>query len=420
MPFPPFPTQFTQILPSANDGVHERLAKLEVRALALEGSPAFGITAAGLIPFQGIVFDPPLGYTPQPALGYTPENVANKSNDGTLVLNSATLYPTQFAVKTYVDAAIIGVGGPFLPLAGGTMVGNILFTDNSFDIGATGATRPRAIYAGTQIQIQRSAFDGTPTDGLTLINSTAAALGVQQFSSAIRLTGQGFASTPATSQAGDWRIYAAPAQGTTNSTVQLMFDTSINGAAFTNRMTFFSSGEAVFAGSVYTANASPGGFILSGKAILSSPSVGIMSLTNSAGTDFTRLNFGGITSAFPAIARSGTQLNFVLGDGTGASTISAGGLTLSGQITHPYVAKVATYTLTALDYTVDCTSGTFTINLPTAVGITGRVYVIKNSGVGVITVDPAGAELLDGLATNNLVQGEAYMIQSNGAGWIII
>lgn len=38
----------------------------------------------------------------QPALGYTPENVANKSTDTSLG-NSDTLYPSQKAVKTYVD-----------------------------------------------------------------------------------------------------------------------------------------------------------------------------------------------------------------------------------------------------------------------------------------------------------------------------
>jgi hypothetical protein len=41
------------------------------------------------------------------ALGFTPENVANKSND-TALGTSATLYPTQNAVKTYVDSATAG------------------------------------------------------------------------------------------------------------------------------------------------------------------------------------------------------------------------------------------------------------------------------------------------------------------------
>lgn len=37
-------------------------------------------------------------------IGYVPENQANKSTDGTLSANSDTLYPSQKAVKTYVDA----------------------------------------------------------------------------------------------------------------------------------------------------------------------------------------------------------------------------------------------------------------------------------------------------------------------------
>lgn len=41
--------------------------------------------------------------TPAVPLGFTPENVANKSNDGRMSANSATLYTTQSAVITYVD-----------------------------------------------------------------------------------------------------------------------------------------------------------------------------------------------------------------------------------------------------------------------------------------------------------------------------
>lgn len=42
----------------------------------------------------------------QNALGFTPENVANKSTDGTLSANSDTLYASQKAAKTYVDAGL--------------------------------------------------------------------------------------------------------------------------------------------------------------------------------------------------------------------------------------------------------------------------------------------------------------------------
>jgi len=78
------------------------------------------------------------------------------------------------------------------------------------------------------------------------------------------------------------------------------------------------------------------------------------------------------------------------------------GIISLGGITFPYVAITGTYTVRADDYAVDCTSGTFTVTLPSAVGITGKIYVIKNSGGGVITVEAAGAETIDGSGTKTL------------------
>ena len=61
------------------------------------------------------------------------------------------------------------------------------------------------------------------------------------------------------------------------------------------------------------------------------------------------------------------------------------------------------------------------MSLPTAVGITGRVYVIKNSGTGTITVDPNGSQTIDGAATVALAtQYQSIMVMSNGANWIVI
>ena len=51
------------------------------------------------------------------ALGFTPENVANKSTTTTLG-TSNTLYPTQNAVKTYVDNAVSGVAISSVPWSG--------------------------------------------------------------------------------------------------------------------------------------------------------------------------------------------------------------------------------------------------------------------------------------------------------------
>ena len=43
------------------------------------------------------------------ALSYTPENVANKDIDTALAANSDLFYPSQKAVKTYIDASVTGV-----------------------------------------------------------------------------------------------------------------------------------------------------------------------------------------------------------------------------------------------------------------------------------------------------------------------
>lgn len=58
----------------------------------------------GLIPGQTLALGPALVVG---ALGYTPENSANKSTN-TALGTSDVLYPSQKAVKTYVDAAIVG------------------------------------------------------------------------------------------------------------------------------------------------------------------------------------------------------------------------------------------------------------------------------------------------------------------------
>ena len=48
----------------------------------------------------------------QDSLGFTPENVANKSTDATLAENSDTLYPSQKAIRTYVDNSISSASIP--------------------------------------------------------------------------------------------------------------------------------------------------------------------------------------------------------------------------------------------------------------------------------------------------------------------
>lgn len=84
-----------------------------------------------------------------------------------------------------------------------------------------------------------------------------------------------------------------------------------------------------------------------------------------------------------------------------------------------YVAVTSTYAIQPTDYQIEATTGTFTVTLPTAVGITGKVYSIKNSGIGTITLATTSSQLIDGNLTQTLTQLDNLVVMSNGTGWII-
>jgi hypothetical protein len=85
-----------------------------------------------------------------------------------------------------------------------------------------------------------------------------------------------------------------------------------------------------------------------------------------------------------------------------------------------YTAQTTTYTALASDYVIHCTSGTFTVNLPTAVGVQGKVYIVKNSGSGLITIDPNGTQTIDGALTYKIGGNESLKLMSTGANWITL
>ena len=107
-------------------------------------------------------------------------------------------------------------------------------------------------------------------------------------------------------------------------------------------------------------------------------------------------------------------------DTQSSTPIATSKMTMKGGQVWGYVAKTANYTVLPTDYTIDCTANTFTVTLPTAVGATGQVYHIKNSGTGTITVDGNGTQTIDGQLTQTLNQYDSLTIVSNGANWIII
>lgn len=87
--------------------------------------------------------------------------------------------------------------------------------------------------------------------------------------------------------------------------------------------------------------------------------------------------------------------------------------------------KTTAYTVLNSDGLVlaDATSATFTLTLPTAVGITGRQIRLKktDSSDNKVTIDGNSTETIDGALTFDLlVQNHSVSLVSDGANWFIV
>lgn len=84
------------------------------------------------------------------------------------------------------------------------------------------------------------------------------------------------------------------------------------------------------------------------------------------------------------------------------------------------------YTVLSTDYLilVDASSAAVTVNLPTAVGIEGKQYIIKKTDTSLsngVTVDASTTETIDGALTKTLrTQNESIKLVSDGANWQLI
>lgn len=261
------------------------------------------------------------------------------------------------------EGAGINVGGGESFLIGGNLTfdtsggGSIISIDSDgpttvWSISGTGAAGfVTGQFTGLTTMLGNG-IGATPTDRLQLSNTTAAAAGAQQYSPALRFTGQGWkTNATAGSQAVDWRIYNQPVQGAANPTGTLRIESSINGAAFGNAFQFNSDGSGIMnanfswsgGGNVTMINntlASGGGLFWSSRSVILSPADGQITLLNAALNSFSRLNFGGTTSSFPAIRRTTTSLNIRLADDSADAGLTALSITTS-QATFMHITSVA-------------------------------------------------------------------------------
>jgi hypothetical protein len=107
------------------------------------------------------------------ALGYTAENTSNKSIDGTLNANSDTLYPSQKAVKTYVDGSVTGLlddrgnydaSGNVFPSSGGSGTAGAILKGDLWYISVAGTLGGTSVVVGSSVRALVDTPDQTSTN----------------------------------------------------------------------------------------------------------------------------------------------------------------------------------------------------------------------------------------------------------------
>lgn len=129
---------------------------------------------------------------------------------------------------------------------------------------------------------------------------------------------------------------------------------------------------------------------------ITSPSDGVLALQNNAQTDFSRLQFGGTTSSFPSLKRTGAALEARLADDSTYANFSAGSMLSNGSVAAAgFTAITAGGSLLGLKISSTANFGVFVgSGVPTISAAKGSLY-LRSDGSGVndrayIATDGAG------------------------------
>jgi hypothetical protein len=97
----------------------------------------------------------------------------------------------------------------------------------------------------------------------------------------------------------------------------------------------------------------------------------------------------------------------------------------AGTFTTALVIKTANYSISStLDYEIVCKTNAFTVTLPTAVGISGQQFIIKNANTlasgNDITLATTSSQTIDGSAPSYISPLNSLTLVSDGANWWVI
>jgi hypothetical protein len=373
------------------------------------------------------------------------------SKQGALTLTTTGTSGASTLVGNVLNVPQYSSGG------GVTSVGtfNTTSTTNGIDISggsitlhAADVTNPGALTATAQTiggaktfatgitNLKVGAVAATVYDGETLINTTAASSGSQMYSPATHWIGQGWKTTAAAaSQSIDFRAYVIPRQGTIAPKGNLTFGVNVNNTGWIDNILNINSANQVLIGSDSMVSSSDfpnfqiaigtGSFIqFAREQFNNEPCIKMHS--GDFGTDNKIVSMYGLELSSSNSNYSGLLIgNWGVGYASQyGSSLPAklsinGSLYFNGGLQVGYTSKTTNYTLTASDHVINCISNSFTITLPSAVGIVGREYIVKNTGSATtISIATTSSQTIDGTAPGTVTGLTPLRVVSDGANWI--
>lgn len=184
-----------------------------------------------------------------------------------------------------------------------TFYDDLLFSgDNLYDIGASGATRPRSIYLG-------GGGTGSSVPGLNI--SQVWNNGATTFNAAL-----------------------VNVTDTASASASLLMDLQVGGVSqfkVDKVGAVTTVGAIVVGGNLTVPTAGVIRFGAANRTRIESPGDGDLLFRDSGSATFGKLQFGGTTASFPSIKRNAAAINFRLADDSADAAITAGAITGSGQ-----------------------------------------------------------------------------------------
>ena len=343
------------------------------------------------------------------------------ANSTTILTNASTLYiagaPTVTGVNMTITnpyALYVNSGDSYF---GGAMsTGTSSYSNGSFYTNSsiqTGISTSNYLFGGASSVSCRTVFSGS-VNGIGVSNSSASVLlasaAIQAGASGTNIWAANLAIKPI-------GTITAGANPITN-TASLYVDGAYAGSNSTNNYALYvNSGASYFGGtgqfsfantSIKFDQFNSGTAIIkeNGNNSLSIQAYAILFKTNTA-ADRMQLSSNG---------------NLIIQPTGGTFTDNGSTLQVNGSISKSYAARGTNVTLGASDYFVNLTSPGLTASLPSAIGITGREYVIKLTAAGTATIDVgATGQRIDGATTYSLSAQNKYIkVASDGANWMVV